>query len=188
MAPTSALWSVTSRPVVSERHWPDEPAQISSNATRTARMYPPGGWPCPTKQSQTTKTSKASLLTSPISQITDKIPCSLRRESWSSTPNLAGVFDASQWSNSLQIEKIPCKCPYSREFGPGDRFDQGCIHHHRPWQHFRPSSLSRRSRLPSWKRGRSAHITPMAQADSKEDIEGVKSPQCSGLLPSRWLC
>jgi hypothetical protein len=46
-----------------------------------------------------------------------KIRCSLRREVWSQRPNLSGVFDASQWSNSLQIAKIPCNSSNSREFG-----------------------------------------------------------------------
>jgi hypothetical protein len=49
--------------------------------------------------------------------------------------DLAGIFDASQRSNSLQIEKIPCKFPYSREFGVRDRFASDCIHHHVSFEH-----------------------------------------------------
>ena len=42
----------------------------------------------------------------------------------------SGHFRCVSNGNSLQIEKIPCKFPYSREFARGDRFDAGCIHHH----------------------------------------------------------
>ena len=40
----------------------------------------------------------------------------------------SGHFRCVSNGNSLQIEKIPCKFPYSREFARGDRFDAGCIH------------------------------------------------------------
>src|SRR5262245_55755196 len=90
----------------------------------------PLAWPCRTKQSQSTKASKASLLTSPLSQFPNRKFPVLCIGNLVLNAQSSGHFRRVSMVKFLQIEKIPCKFPYSREFGRGDRFDQGCIHHH----------------------------------------------------------